>query len=148
MCYLTILSTLGPERDYSRVGGSHSVIKEAYGHTGCCNALAWDEGGTRLASAGDDTKFAPSSFPVHRSLTNTSTERICIWKPGLGKIRPEEQLGDSPMMAYGLSDVVETGHTRNIFSCKWAPAMPSRLFTCAGDAQVRFPFSFLAWVLI
>jgi len=40
-------------------------------------------------------------------------------------------------VGYGLCSTISTGHTANIFSIKWAPQSPSRLFSAAGDCTVR-----------
>ncbi|KPV71705.1 uncharacterized protein RHOBADRAFT_56528 [Rhodotorula graminis WP1] len=102
-------------------GGGHRVVREAYGSTGCVNAMAWEEGGNqaRLATAGDDTK-------------------ICIWSPGLDTPH-NSQNGPviSPAPGYGLAETIATGHRGNVFSLKWAPNLASRLISCAADAQVR-----------
>ncbi|GAA6033844.1 hypothetical protein JCM8097_000367 [Rhodosporidiobolus ruineniae] len=120
-----LLQTLG-EPEGEGAGGmwggarSHSVVREAYGSTGCVNAMDWEGGGQeRLATAGDDTK-------------------ICIWKPGLDRgLRDDGREVVSPGLQYGLSEVIDTGHRANIFSVKWAPSLETRLFSCAGDATVR-----------
>ncbi|GAA5976376.1 hypothetical protein JCM11641_005993 [Rhodosporidiobolus odoratus] len=120
-----LLQTLG-EKDQDEEGGmgmwggrGHTVFREAYGSTGCVNAMDWEEGGQeRLATAGDDTK-------------------ICIWKPGLDRPPKNGSTVVSPGLQYGLSEVIDTGHRANIFSVKWAPGMETRLFSCAGDATVR-----------
>ncbi|GJN92924.1 hypothetical protein Rhopal_005967-T1 [Rhodotorula paludigena] len=118
-----LLQVLGePDEEGGAMGGyggnSHRVVCEAYGSTGCVNAMDWAPDG-RLASAGDDTK-------------------ICIWKPGLdGHVSGDGQAVKTPMPGYGLSEVIATGHRSNIFSVKWAPGMDTRLFSCAGDGVVR-----------
>ncbi|GAA5825498.1 hypothetical protein JCM11251_007011 [Rhodosporidiobolus azoricus] len=113
-----LLQTLGEpgDGDGGMWGGSgHRVVKEAYGSTGCVNAMDWEDGSQeRLATAGDDTK-------------------ICIWKPGLDRGSD----ASSTNMQYGLSEVIDTGHRANIFSVKWAPGTETRMFSCAGDATVR-----------
>ncbi|GAA5823881.1 hypothetical protein JCM3770_000202 [Rhodotorula araucariae] len=101
-------------------GRGHRVVRGAYGSTGCVNAMDW-EGGLqgRLATAGDDTK-------------------ICIWAPGLdSQLSTDGSSVVSPMPGYGLCETIATGHRANIFSVKWAPSLETRLFSCAGDAQVR-----------
>ncbi|GAA5956139.1 hypothetical protein JCM3765_005463 [Sporobolomyces pararoseus] len=119
----TKLQTLGDEDESP--GGGHRVIETAYGSTGCVNAMDWEEGGEeRLASAGDDTK-------------------ICIWKPGYLKRRnsttssSQTRNDSSPFPGYGLSETIDTGHRANIFSIKWAPSNPHRLFSAAGDCTAR-----------
>ncbi|PWN47068.1 WD40 repeat-like protein [Violaceomyces palustris] len=43
-----------------------------------------------------------------------------------------------PDLSIGMSGLICTGHRANIFSVKWAPnCSDRRLFTCAGDKQVR-----------
>ncbi|GAA5862665.1 hypothetical protein JCM1840_002630 [Sporobolomyces johnsonii] len=115
-----LLQTLGePDNADGFAGSGHRVVKEAYGSTGCVNAMDWEEGGQgRLASAGDDTK-------------------ICIWKPGLDRREPSDDPVVAPFTGYGLEQVLDTGHRANIFSVKWAPGMDHRLFSCAGDCTVR-----------
>lgn len=56
-----LLQVLGePDEEGGAMGGyggnSHRVVCEAYGSTGCVNAMDWAPDG-RLASAGDDTKW-------------------------------------------------------------------------------------------
>ncbi|KAH8927591.1 WD40 repeat-like protein [Atractiella rhizophila] len=49
---------------------------------------------------------------------------------------------DTPNLGMGLSEVIYTGHRANIFSVKFAPGKPSRLFSAAGDSEIRiFDFS-------
>lgn len=51
---MTLAATLG---DPHPLTSGHRVAREAWGSTGCVNALDWEQGGEgRLASAGDDTK--------------------------------------------------------------------------------------------
>ncbi|GAA5951028.1 hypothetical protein JCM21900_004134 [Sporobolomyces salmonicolor] len=116
----SLLQTLGePDNADGFAGSGHRVVKEAYGSTGCVNAMDWEEGELgRLASAGDDTK-------------------ICIWKPGLDRREPSDDPVEAPFTGYGLEQVLDTGHRANIFSVKWAPGMDHRLFSCAGDCTVR-----------
>ncbi|GAA5847928.1 hypothetical protein JCM9279_003494 [Rhodotorula babjevae] len=102
-------------------GGGHRVVRDAYGSTGCVNAMAWEDtgNGARLATAGDDTK-------------------ICIWSPGLDtSLDPDQGPVMSPVPGYGLAETIATGHRNNIFSVKWAPGLSTRLLSCAADAQVR-----------
>ncbi|GAA5879003.1 hypothetical protein JCM16303_001263 [Sporobolomyces ruberrimus] len=116
------LQTLGDDEGIDgTVNGAHRVIEEAYGSTGCVNAMDWEQGGEeRLATAGDDTK-------------------ICIWKPGYtSTTRPRERVeSNSPFPGYGLSETIDTGHRANIFSLKWAPQSPNVLFSAAGDCTAR-----------
>lgn len=43
-----------------------------------------------------------------------------------------------PSLDVGMSAVIHTGHTANIFSVAFAPhSSDSRLFTAAGDSQIR-----------
>ncbi|GAA5915681.1 hypothetical protein JCM8208_006415 [Rhodotorula glutinis] len=102
-------------------GGGHRVVREAYGSTGCVNAMAWEERGNdaRLATGGDDTK-------------------ICIWSPGLDT--PHDAQGGpvvSPAPGYGLAETIATGHRGNIFDVSFSPNLSTRLVSCAADAQVR-----------
>ncbi|GAA6014413.1 hypothetical protein JCM10207_005452 [Rhodosporidiobolus poonsookiae] len=116
------LQTLGdpPDEFGGAWGAGHQVVRDAYGSTGCVNAMDWEEGGEeRLATAGDDTK-------------------ICIWKAGLDtSLYGHGSEAVAPDMGYGLSETIDTGHRANIFSVKWAPGLSTRLFSCAGDATVR-----------
>lgn len=67
---LAVLGTLGDNAQDPH--GSHRVIQDAWGSTGCVNALDWERGSQcRLASAGDDTK-------------------INIWSPGLDQTSNDE----------------------------------------------------------
>lgn len=116
---LSLIATVGPLQSYH---SDHNVVRTAWGHTGCVNTMHWEETGGegRLASAGDDTK-------------------ICIWKPGLERrtnSSERESFVSQPGLDLGLSAVIDTGHRANIFSLKWAPFLPSRLMTAAGDDQV------------
>lgn len=116
-----LLQTLGGAG--GRTGGmlsSHSVMRSAYGHTGCVNTCAWEEDSGKLATGSDDTK-------------------ICIWAPGLHTLAPDAEHHQvaHPRLAYGLEQTIDTGHQANIFSVKWAPGMSDRLFSAAGDATVR-----------
>ncbi|ORY73852.1 WD40-repeat-containing domain protein [Leucosporidium creatinivorum] len=112
---LSLLATLG---DPHPTTSGHRVAREAWGSTGCVNALDWEQGGEgRLASAGDDTK-------------------ICIWKPGVDPSTSDDS-ATSPSLHLGWTEVIDTGHRANIFSVKWAPYTPTRLFSCAGDSTVR-----------
>lgn len=123
----TVLQELGdPEvaadnRGRGGIPRGHAVISEAYGSTGCVNASAWEDTGVgaRLATAGDDTK-------------------ICIWSPGV-EAGLHEHGGDaqSPSLAYGLTETIDTGHRANIFDVAWAPKTPNSLFSVAGDQTVR-----------
>lgn len=96
------------------------------GHTGCVNALAWSTSGHCLASGSDD-------------------RRVILWKLGSSDEHPQSleksSLSDTrgyPKLNIAQSDVIETGHRANIFNVKWAPnCSDQRLFTCAGDNQVR-----------
>lgn len=119
---LSVLATLGD--NVQDPHGSHRVIQEAWGSTGCVNALDWERTGQcRLASAGDDTK-------------------INIWSPGLDHTSNLDMESHAPKLSYGLSEVIDTGHRANIFSIKWAPSSSSRLFSCAGDSTVSNQLSF------
>ncbi|GAA5906649.1 uncharacterized protein JCM6883_004543 [Sporobolomyces salmoneus] len=110
----TKLETLGDDTSNDHSG--HRVVEGAYGHTGCVNAMDWEEGSReRLATAGDDTK-------------------ICIWKPGY---LPRKSQLKSPVAGYGLSETITTDHTANIFAVRWAPQNEHRLFSAAGDSKVR-----------
>ncbi|GAA5874469.1 hypothetical protein JCM8547_007370 [Rhodosporidiobolus lusitaniae] len=124
-----LLQTLGESLDDDDAGGmmwggnanGHRVVRDAYGSTGCVNAMAWQEEGNleKLATGGDDTK-------------------ICIWKPGLDRgLFSDGRKAKAPGLQYGLDAVIDTGHTANIFSVKWAPRNENRLFSCAGDSTVR-----------
>jgi len=96
--HLTRQQLLGEDiHDDGRVNAGHRVIPEAYGSTGCVNAMDWEEGGKeRLVSAGDDTK-------------------VCIWTPGhvRGHER-EDQEGVFPGL--GLTETIETGMLQPTFS--------------------------------
>ncbi|KAM0790270.1 hypothetical protein ACM66B_005575 [Microbotryomycetes sp. NB124-2] len=124
---LTVLSLLGDEERDSFGRGSHSVVQDCKGHTGCVNAMDWSReehgafdglGRSRLATAGDDTK-------------------ICIWTPGVDSSTDELDSSVAPSLRFGLEQSIDTGHRANIFSVKWAPFNHDRLFSCAGDATVR-----------
>lgn len=122
---LSLISTLGSTQSYH---SDHSMARTAWGHTGCVNTMHWEEGREgRLATAGDDTK-------------------ICIWKPGLERSTSTvtSEGVSQPGLDLGLEAVIDTGHRANIFNIKWAPFLPSRLMTAAGDDQVRIPSLFCA----
>ncbi|KAL8277263.1 hypothetical protein RQP46_010332 [Phenoliferia psychrophenolica] len=114
---LALLSTLGATQDESEaLRSSHSVVLSVPGHTGCVNTLSWEDGGEgRLISAGDDTK-------------------ICIWAPGLGQYT---STSSAPAISYNLATTIESGHRANIFAVRFAPGMPQRVISAAGDQQVR-----------
>lgn len=112
-----LLQTLGSPASDNGVMGSHSVIVNHYGHTGCVNACAFEPETGRLATGSDDTK-------------------ICIWSSQDDGHAPESDV-NHPRLSYKLEQTIDTGHRANIFSVKWAPSMQDRLFSCAGDATVR-----------
>ncbi|KWU42875.1 WD40 repeat-like protein [Rhodotorula sp. JG-1b] len=123
----SVLQELGDPDVAANLGGrggiprGHTVISEAYGSTGCVNASAWEDRGpeARLATAGDDTK-------------------ICIWSPGVeGELRSRGGEAQSPVLGYGLTDTIDTGHRANIFDVAWAPSTRNDLFSVAGDHTVR-----------
>ncbi|BGP56941.1 hypothetical protein JCM8202v2_004577 [Rhodotorula sphaerocarpa] len=118
-----VLQELGDPDASSHLDGrrgvprGHTVIKEAYGSTGCVNASAWESRGAeaRLATAGDDTK-------------------ICIWSPGIeGSVKEHGGDVQAPDLGYGLTETIDTGHRANIFDVAWAPNAPTQLFSVAGD---------------
>lgn len=91
--HLTRVQLLGEDiHDDGRLNSGHRVIPQAYGSTGCVNAMDWQEGGQeRLASAGDDTK-------------------VCIWKAGHVKMGQERQdCQDGVFPGFGLTETIETG---------------------------------------
>lgn len=84
---LSLLSTLG---DPDPTGSGHQVNRDAWGATGCVNALDWEDGGQcRLATGGDDTK-------------------ISIWAPGIDSGTSDDG-ATSPRLSYGLTEVIDTG---------------------------------------
>lgn len=91
------------------------------GHSGCVNALAWSQSGDCLATGSDD-------------------RRVILWRMGTADESPSIDYSQSatPKLCLAQSEVIETGHRANIFSVKWAPnSGDRRLFTCAGDSQMR-----------
>ena len=58
------------------------------GHTGCVNAMSWNDTGELLASGSDDT-------------------RICIWKLG-----QDAAAGEGPKLGMDLQTVIQTGSVR------------------------------------
>lgn len=91
------------------------------------SALAWSQSGSLLATGSDD-------------------RRVILWKLGssdehpqaLQIIPPHARQRGYPKLDLAQADVIETGHRANIFNIKWAPhCSDQRLFTCAGDSQVR-----------
>lgn len=92
-----------------------------------CSALAWSQSGSLLATGSDD-------------------RRVILWKLGSSDehpqavqiVAPHARQRGYPKLDLAQADVIETGHRANIFNIKWAPnCSDQRLFTCAGDSQVR-----------
>ena len=85
------------------------IVNELGGHSGCVNALSWSKSGRLLASGSDD-----QHLNIHQ------------YQP------------DSSNGQFQLATTVATGHTANIFSCKFMPHSNDRtVITAAGDAEVR-----------
>ncbi|KAI0268281.1 WD40-repeat-containing domain protein [Gloeopeniophorella convolvens] len=72
------------------------------GHTGCVNALSWTNNGDMLLSGGDDTT-------------------VRMWKVGSG---------ESNHHSLKCRDVIDTGHTWNIFNVKMLP-QSSKMYVSA-----------------
>jgi nuclear receptor interaction protein len=110
------------------LGGPDSHGTEI-GHEGCVNALAWSQSGHCLATGSDDRK-------------------VILWKLGSSDVNARsvqasrgagaETLRAYPNLDLAQAEMIQTGHRANIFNVKWAPnCSDRRLFTCAGDCQVR-----------
>lgn len=90
-----VLQELGDPDASSHLDGrrgvprGHTVIKEAYGSTGCVNASAWESRGAeaRLATAGDDTKCVNFEFRPSKDV-GRSDLRKCSFHPGSASGRP------------------------------------------------------------
>ncbi|KAH8118555.1 WD40 repeat-like protein [Phellopilus nigrolimitatus] len=82
---------------------------DAYGHTGCVNALSWALNGDVLISGGDD-------------------RTLRLWR-----LDPSDTSTPYP---YKQSSVIHTGHTANIFNAQVLP-WSSRIASVAGDREVR-----------
>lgn len=78
------------------------------GHTGCVNALDWDEEGDLLASGSDDTN-------------------LCLWSPLL----EDREGGRRPAIVH------PTEHTANIFGVRFLPGRSDSIITVAGDCRVQ-----------
>ncbi|UZJ56983.1 hypothetical protein CBS101457_006303 [Exobasidium rhododendri] len=112
--------------DQIDVLGGPDAYGSNVGHEGCVNALAWSQSGHCLASGSDDRK-------------------IILWKLGSSDANPRsvqhipgQGLRAHPRLDMAQAEVIQTGHRANIFNVKWAPnCSDRRLFTCAGDCQVR-----------
>ncbi|KAN0059721.1 hypothetical protein ACQY0O_008293 [Thecaphora frezii] len=137
--------------DRTDVLGGWSAERELIGHSGCINALSWSQSGELLASGSDDRnvvlwKLGTSQIHPTAEPEDRNTRRA---HGPLGNWNADSDEGDGDMVAswpkrsypsleMGMMGKIQTGHRANIFSVKWAPhSSDRRLFTCAGDRQVR-----------
>lgn len=89
---------------YERLVCTNALV----GHTGCVNALDWNEEGDLLASGSDDTN-------------------LCLWSPLL----EEREGGRRPAIVHA------TEHTANIFGVRFLPGGSDNIATVAGDCRVQ-----------
>ncbi|CAO1637093.1 unnamed protein product [Jaminaea pallidilutea] len=122
-----------------RGAGSH------IGHSGCVNALCWSQSGQMLASGSDDTRvilWKLGTSHVHPIADQPHMPRSRPWIGSRSSVTPAVSAGaaaaDHPALDLGMSSVIQTGHTANIFSVAFAPhSSDRRLFTASGDSQIR-----------
>ncbi|TPX38646.1 hypothetical protein SeMB42_g06619 [Synchytrium endobioticum] len=92
--------------------GRLTLSQRLSAHTGCVNALSWNQGGDLLVSGSDDT-------------------HLCLWRYSPGPSASAAQ--KSQLLAR-----FPTGHRANIFSAKFVPGTSDNVVVCcAGDGDVR-----------
>ncbi|SPO24125.1 uncharacterized protein UTRI_03393 [Ustilago trichophora] len=110
-----------PLTDASKVARSRTSASARYGSG--ASRRGRDQPAQTRTSQDTDSHL---SVPTH-SLDHQDIDIVQPW--------PQRSF---PKMELGMLGKIETGHRANIFSVKWAPnASERRLFTCAGDSQVR-----------
>ncbi|PWN43171.1 WD40 repeat-like protein [Ceraceosorus guamensis] len=152
---IDVLGGLTPAREH--IGHTGCVNALAWSSDGSTLASGSDDKTVCLWRLGTDAAH-PRAEHVHRKPPNTrsgpqSRRTGGIWgvNSGIGVAGDNlldelnEEIAEAkaaeqwpaPDLGFGLSGVVETGHRANIFSVKFAPTLPSRLFTAAGDSEMR-----------
>ncbi|BAM80810.1 hypothetical protein, conserved [Cyanidioschyzon merolae strain 10D] len=123
------------------------------GHTGCVNALCWNDSGTLCLSGSDDTRIA--LWNLNYQHLNEDGE---LWLPNArsttrrGPLEPNDYerylaAEDEPRAAPGVSPerwrqrpllTFQTGHSANIFDVRFVPFTGDRVIvSCAGDHEIR-----------